>query len=131
MIMVEKYIKDLMIEARLCVSMARTMIFAAGVKYQHILAQTAAELNALGKNTCTTTLDEIDEILANLQKAMLNLEEVIKMPSNLSLEQQCGYIVATIIPVMNELRTYADALEHVCADELWPLPTYQEMLFIR
>ncbi|MBQ7190805.1 MAG: glutamine synthetase III [Kiritimatiellae bacterium] len=127
----EKYVKDLMIEARLCISMARTMIFAAGVKYQHLLAKTAAELNALGKNTCTTTLDEIDEILANLQKAMLNLEEVIKMPPNLSLEQQCGYIVATIIPVMNELRTYADALEHVCADELWPLPTYQEMLFIR
>jgi len=33
--------------------------------------------------------------------------------------------------VMNELRAEVDALEHVCSDEYWPLPTYQEMLFIR
>jgi glutamine synthetase len=37
----------------------------------------------------------------------------------------------TILPAMLGVREHADALEGVVADDLWPLPTYQEMLFIR
>ena len=52
--------KDVLIEARLCLSLARTMIFPAGVRYQRLLSQTASDLAALGKTMCTTTLDEVD-----------------------------------------------------------------------
>ena len=127
----EKYVKDVLIEARLCLSLARTMIFPAGVRYQRLLSQTAADLVALGKTTCTTTLDEVDALLGNLQKAMLQLEEVIRIPKGLTLSQQSRYLLDTVIPMMGTLRKEADALEHICADDLWPLPTYQEMLFIR
>ena len=127
----EKYVKDVLIEARLCLSMARTMIFPAGVKYQLLLAQTAASLATIGKSACTTTLDEVDDLLCRLQKSMMTLEEVVKVPDGLSHGQQCRYLVGTVIPVMHELRKVSDALEHICADDLWPLPTYQEMLFIR
>jgi len=37
----------------------------------------------------------------------------------------------TVIPAMVELRKQGDKLEGVVADDLWPLPTYREMLFIR
>lgn len=127
----EKYVKDVLIEARLCVTMARTMIFPAGVRYQQLLAQTAASLATIGKSGCTTTLDEVNDLLCNLQKAMTLLEDVVKVPDGLSHIQQCRYLIGTVIPVMNDVRKVADALEHVCADDLWPLPTYQEMLFIR
>ncbi len=127
----EKYVKDVQIEARLCLSMARTMIFPAGVKYQQLLSQTAAALVTMGKSGCTTTLDEVDTLLGDLQKAMTMLEEVVKIPDGLSHPQQCRYLIGTVIPVMNDVRKVADRLERVCADELWPLPTYQEMLFIR
>ena len=127
----EKYVKDVLIEARLCLTMARTMVFPAGVKYQQLLAQTASALVAMGKSGCTTTLDEVDKLLADLQKAMQLLEDVVKVPDGLSHGQQCRYLIGTVIPVMVETRKVADALERVCADELWPLPTYQEMLFIR
>ena len=127
----EKYVKDVLIEARLCLTMARTMIFPAGVKYQKLLSQTAADLAALGKSGCTTTLDEVNGLLANLQKAMLELESVIQIPAKLSAARECRYLLDTVIPMMNALRKEADALEHICSDELWPLPTYQEMLFIR
>jgi glutamine synthetase len=127
----EKYVKDVLIEARLCLTMARTMIFPAGVKYQKLLAQTAADLAALGKPGCTTTLDEVNALLASLQKAMLELESVNQIPAGLSAVQQCRYLLDTVVPMMNALRKTADALEHICSDELWPLPTYQEMLFIR
>jgi len=36
-----------------------------------------------------------------------------------------------VLPAMARVRAYADALEMVVADDLWPLPSYQEMLFIR
>jgi len=127
----EKYVKDVLIEARLCITLARTMIFPAGVKYQQLLAQTAAALSTLSKAGCTTTLDEVDALLAALQVAMHKLEEVIHIPNGLSVKKQCRYLLETVIPVMVETRKVADALEHICADELWPLPTYQEMLFIR
>ena len=127
----EKYVKDVLIEARLCLSMARTMIFPAGVKYQLLLSQAAASLASIGKSGCTTTLDEVDGLLGKLQKAMLMLEEVVQLPDGMTNSQQCRYLVGTVIPVMNDMRKMADALEHVCADEFWPLPTYQEMLFIR
>ncbi len=127
----EKYVKDVLIEARLCLTMARTMIFPAGVKYQQLLAQTAASLVTMGKSGCTTTLDEVDKLLGDLQKAMMMLEDVVKIPDGLSHAQQCCYLIGTVIPVMNDVRKVADTLEHVCGDDLWPLPTYQEMLFIR
>jgi glutamine synthetase len=127
----EKYVKDVLIEARLCLNMARTMVFPAGVKYQQLLAQTVASLSTVNKVGCTTTLDEVDGLLADLQKAMKTLEQVIQMPEGLSVKKQCRYLLDTVIPVMVETRKVADSLERICADEVWPLPTYQEMLFIR
>ncbi len=127
----EKYVKDVLIEARLCLNMARTVVFPAGVKYQQLLAQTMASLSTVSKVGCTTTLDEVDGILADLQKAMKTLEQAIQMPEGLSVKKQCRYLLETVIPVMNETRRVADCMELVCADEMWPLPTYQEMLFIR
>jgi glutamine synthetase len=127
----EKYVKDVLIEAKLCLSMARTMIFPAGVKYQQLLAQTVASLSAVNKVGCTSTLDEVDGLLAELQKAMQKLEQVSHIPEGLSVKKQCVYLLETVIPVMVETRKVADAIERICADDMWPLPTYQEMLFIR
>jgi glutamine synthetase len=46
-------------------------------------------------------------------------------------EQHCNFIRDEILPRMVEIRESVDALEGFVADDLWPLPTYQEMLFIR
>jgi glutamine synthetase len=127
----EKYVKDVLIEARLALSIARTLIFPACVKYQHLLARTASAIEALGKPGCTTTLDELESLLADFQKAAANLEEVIVIPDGLSAAKQAQYLVSNVVPVLGDLRKIADALEHIMDDELWPLPTYQEMLFIR
>lgn len=127
----EKYVKDVLIEAKLCLNLARTMIFPAGVKYQQLLAQTVASLSAVNKAGCTTTLDEVNGLLAGLQKAMQNLERVSQVPDGLSVKKQCVYLLEQVIPTMVDTRKFADALERICDDDVWPLPTYQEMLFIR
>jgi glutamine synthetase len=46
-------------------------------------------------------------------------------------EEHMQYLVKTIRPLMDGVREYADALEGEVADDMWPLPTYQEMLFIK
>ena len=41
------------------------------------------------------------------------------------------YCADTLRPLMDEVRSHADALETEVADEYWPLPKYREMLFIK
>jgi len=41
------------------------------------------------------------------------------------------YCAETLCPLMVNVREYADTLEGIVADDLWPLPKYQEMLFIK
>jgi glutamine synthetase len=48
-----------------------------------------------------------------------------------SLEDHMQYFAQTIRPLMDKVREYADALEGEVADDFWPLPTYQEMLFVK
>ena len=96
-----------------------------------MLATTSDALNRLGKNHCTHTLDDVTLLLNQLHQKMAELEAVSKLPEQLELRERCHYLNQTVIPVMNAVREIADQLECVCADELWPLPTYQEMLFIR
>ncbi len=45
--------------------------------------------------------------------------------------EKMRYCAFTVRPLMDEVRGYADALEGEIADSCWPLPTYQEMLFIK
>jgi glutamine synthetase len=48
-----------------------------------------------------------------------------------SIEDHLQFCAKTIRPLMDEVRDFADLLEGICSDELWPYPTYQEMLFIK
>lgn len=127
----EKYIKDVMIEGRLSLSMARTMIFPAGVRYQKILADATASLSALGKPVCTTTLDELIGLLGSLQASVIRLEAVLNTAPEGTTLDHARHIHDAVLPAMASVRKDADALEAIVADDLWPLPSYQEMLFIR
>jgi len=49
----------------------------------------------------------------------------------LEATEEAVYMRDTILPAMAEVRKYADALERVVADDLWPLPKYSEILFIK
>jgi glutamine synthetase len=47
------------------------------------------------------------------------------------LEQEARHARDVLLPKMRAVRAAADAAEGMVADDLWPLPTYQEMLFIK
>ena len=48
-----------------------------------------------------------------------------------TVEEHMRYCVDTLRPLMEKVRSHADALETEVADEYWPLPKYREMLFIK
>ena len=126
----EKYIMDVLIEADMTFSMARTMIFPAVVKHQKLLADSVTAIKSAGVDACTASLEEITKLNVELQKTIAVLKTAKVIP-DVDLKAQCRYIVDTLIPAMNSVREIADTLEGIVADELWPLPTYQEMLFTR
>ena len=130
-IYLEKYVKDVMIEARLAFEIAKTMIFPAAVEYQNRLAQASRALQEMGKPHCTTVLDELCRLVADLQIRNEDLRKAIAHEAKGVVVDHARYCRDKIVPAMAAVREVADQLENIVADDLWPLPTYQEMLFIK
>lgn len=130
-IYLEQYCKTLRTEANLVVRMARTIIFPAAVRYQGELAATCANLRAIGRSFRTTTLDEITERLRSMQEAVLRLEKQMELAETIRDDTLAlaRHYCDNVIPCMRDVRTWADALEIMVADDLWALPSYQEILF--
>jgi len=119
-IYLEQYCKTINVESLLTVEIAKTKIFPAAIRYQGELAATCANLKAVGYNFDTDTLDKVTD----LEKAMAHNGAD-------SLLAEATHFRDEVLPAMAAVRQYADALEGMVADDLWALPTYQEMLFIK
>jgi glutamine synthetase len=111
--------------------MAKTVIFPASFRYQSELATACANLKAIGKEFGTTTLDQLTTNLRAMQKVTYELEALLEGDKGASTLDHAKYFQKTILPAMSEVRKHADLLETIVADDLWTLPSYQEMLFIR
>ncbi|WP_024544850.1 glutamine synthetase III [Picosynechococcus sp. NKBG15041c] len=127
----EQYINSIEVEAKLVMNMAKTMVYPAAVEYLSKLSGTISALVGLG-----ISLDKKNaETVANLTNALMvateNLSAAFAKDDFASTEEHMHYCANTICPLMNDVRSYADQLESELPDSFWPLPTYQEMLFIK
>jgi glutamine synthetase len=129
-IALEQYILAIDVEAGLTLEMATTMILPAATRYQTELATNVASLKAVGVEADTTTLDEVSGTIAALRSGIATLRSEIDHDDVESVEKHAEHAQKGLLPAMDQVRSAADALEAVVADDLWPLPTYQEMLFI-
>jgi len=127
----EQYALSLNVEANLCVNMAKRQIFPSAIRYQKELASTCAELKAVGYTFDTDTLDKITALVKDLQDGIAALEETIANVDSKNPLAEAKYFCTKVLPAMNALRATADELEQMVSDDLWSLPTYQEMLFIK
>ena len=127
----EQYVMAVTVEARLVLEMGRTTIFPAAVRYLNELAGTFAHLKGLGYDYDDATLTKIMELSSGLESSLDALETMIASDHDEDLVEASKYACYTLLPAMNQVRDYADKLEDRVADDLWPLPTYQEMLFIK
>ena len=113
------------------IEIAKTLIFPAAVRYQGELAATCANLKLVGYNFDTNTLDKVTELVKCLQDSTADLERATAHNGGSSLLAEATHFRDEVLPAMAAVRQYADELEGIVADDLWPLPTYQEMLFIK
>jgi len=88
-----------------------------------------ASLKALDIATDTTTLDEVTAAIGTMSAGITELRAQLAHDDASTTEEEAAH-AATLLPTMGAVRTAADGLEALVADDLWPLPTYQEMLFI-
>jgi glutamine synthetase len=126
----EQYILSVGVEARLTLEMANTIILPAALRYQTELAANLASLKAIDVEFDTTTLDEVSAAMKTLRGGIATLRAEIEKDHDGSEEEQAAHIRGELLPAMNTVRAAADELETLVADDLWPLATYQEMLFI-
>jgi glutamine synthetase len=121
-VFVEQYNKKLNIEAETAAAIARTMLLPAAVR--HLTEVSATGMAAL--------VEEVKPLVEELHWAILELEKVNLGPDEEASEPELAlYMRDTVIPAMSDVRGVADRLERIVADDLWPLPKYQEILFIK
>ena len=128
----EQYCMAINVESNLTLELGKTVIFPAAIRYQSELAKTCADLKSVGYSFDTDTLDRVTGLVKKLQDSLSELEKIVaKKPDGDDKLKEAKHYSEKVLPAMNEVRTHADALEDNIADDLWPLPTYQEMLFIK
>jgi len=126
----EQYILSISVEANLMLEMGTTIILPSATRYQTELATNVASLKAAGVEADTTDLVAISKPLADLRSGLASLAAAIAHPHSDDAMETATACRDSILPPMAAVRTAADALEALVADDLWSLPTYQEMLYI-
>jgi glutamine synthetase len=120
-VMVEQYTTRLNIEAETAASIARTMLLPAAVRH-------LGDLKAGGHDALVA---ETQELVGEFYDAILALERANEdHPADEGLEL-ARWMRDNVVPAMDATRSVADRLERIVADDLWPLPKYSEMLFIK
>ena len=127
---IEQYVMTLVVEANLTAEIAQTTILPAAVRFQTELANNVASLKAAGIEADTTDLVSVSELVAALRTNLAALKDAVAGTHDLAGIAEATFLRDTVIPAMDAVRVSADALEAVVADDLWALPTYQEMLYI-
>jgi glutamine synthetase len=102
----------------------------AAIRYQTELAQNVAALKAAGLEPSTLALETTSAPIVDLEKGLAALKAALSDHSAESALDEAKHAQHELLPAMEAVRAAADALEAVVADDLWPLPTYQEMLYI-
>ena len=131
----EIYAKAINIEARTMIDMATKQIIPAVVKYTTVLAESVNQVRAAGKTYNVSVqeklLEKTSALLAESYEALNHLAEVTaEIEKKEEGPERARYCLDVIMPAMTELRTPVDALEMIVDKEMWPMPSYGDLMFI-
>ncbi|HKG37032.1 MAG TPA: glutamine synthetase III [Solirubrobacterales bacterium] len=118
---VEQYVMTANIEAETTYSIARTMIVPAALRYLELIDD--ADVAMLER--------EVRPLLDDLLASIAKLGEANVYPDGIEGLELAKYARDNQLASVAEVREAADKLEKIVADDLWPLPKYEEMLFIK
>ncbi|PIU40082.1 MAG: glutamine synthetase type III [Candidatus Omnitrophica bacterium CG07_land_8_20_14_0_80_50_8] len=128
----EKYAKDINIEARASVDMVKKLYLPAVIQYTSELASAIARLRSVGAPSSVqkALLGKISSLLDSASNKLDALEALAQKAQN--IREACPGAKAfrdKVVPAMNGLRSDIDALESLLPASLWPVPSYADMLF--
>jgi glutamine synthetase len=131
-IYLEKYSKQLNIEAGVMIEMARRSIFPAATAYAASLARDAASLAAIGAASAPQEkrAKRISELAAELYDDTAKLETVlVEAQGTEEIFARAKTYLEKVRPAMETLRSKGDGLERLVAKNAWPFPGFEELLF--
>jgi glutamine synthetase len=120
-VFIEQYSVKLNIEAETAASIARTLLLPAALR--HLVQLRDAGVESL--------IEETSDLVARFVEAIFALERVNAVHPDVDGLKHALYMRDEVVPAMEGVRSIADRLERIVADDLWPLPKYAEMLFIK
>jgi glutamine synthetase len=111
--------------------MARTQIYPAVMAYLGQLASSLHHQESLALPCDRGLASNIANLNQQLLQTCTKLEEAITNPPHGDVQGHMNHCANTLLPLIESLREAVDSLEALVDDAIWPLPTYQEMLFIK
>ena len=128
----ETYAKTINIEALTMIDMSKKQIIPAVMSYSGTLAETVLKVKEAGGDVSVVkeSLKNVTEKLAEMKAALDKLEKDLAKAATISDEKKLAFFYKdTIFADMGALRAPADALEMMVDKNVWPIPTYGDMLF--
>jgi len=131
----EQYSKQINIEALTMINMAKNLIFPAAVKYS---TQLANSINAIKSASTVADVSAQEELLKDVCSTLVSFKAKLSIVEKDTQEattitdayKQAAYYRDVVFTAMQALRVDGDQLETMIDAELWPLPTYAQMLFL-
>ena len=132
-ILAEGYVKTVNIEGSMTLFMAKTMILPAALRYQKEVGDSVAAAKAGGaaNPAGVEVLATVVSAASDLTRAITALDKALNHHAEGDCFAHAKHMRDGVLPAMTEVRKSADKLETIVADDLWPLPTYREMLFVK
>lgn len=132
-ILIEQYFIAINIEGETTAEIAKTMLLPAAVRYLNDLLAVADRSKTLGVSGAGVgkTIDEVTSLVDQLTDAIAELVEKNAEEGNGDAAGEAKHVRDSVIPAMTKVREAADKLEKVVPDDLWPLPKYRDMLFVK
>ena len=128
----EAYAKVINIEARSMIDIASKQIIPAVIKYTKSLADTVNSVMAAGVEATVQTelLKETSALLSQTKEALRKLTEVAAQAAAMEAgEAQARYYYEAVMPAMSDLRAPVDELEMIVDKDMWPMPSYGDLIF--
>ncbi len=130
----ESYAKAVNIEARAMLDIASKQILPVVVEYATMLAHSVNEVKAACSEACTCVQEEMLCEVSGLLKDMKGALDCLRARTDEAShkaagEEQARYFKTEVEPAMQALRAPADRLEMLVAKDMWPMPSYGDLLF--
>lgn len=138
-IKLEKYSNLIAIEAQVLADLSRNHIVPTAIRYQNELIENVKGLKDIFKDDFLKYGKEefefIQEISKHNAKLKVLIEELLVEKEKANkihpAQKQAEYFCNKVKPYFDEIRYHVDSLEMMVDDEMWPLPKYREMMFLR